>query len=235
MAGETVLLVEDEEALRLFIGDSLRREGYALEYASNGHEGLTKATTLPVDLVILDVMLPGKDGFDVCKAIRALGRSTPILMLTALSQTEDTVQGLRIGADDYVAKPFNMGELMARVSALLRRVSARPQLSVYEFGSVRVDIPGTAVTRDGRLLNLSAREFQLLRFLIEHRGETLSRDVLLREVWGYSAEVLTRTVDMRIANLRQHLEDDPRQPRFILTVQGLGYKFRPDDPDSVTV
>lgn len=232
MADEKVLLVEDEEALRLFLGDSLRNEGYVVEYASDGNEGFVKATTLPIDLIILDVMLPGKDGFVVCESLRAAGYTTPVLMLTARSQIKDTVQGLKIGADDYVTKPFDMGELMARVGALLRRVPLKPKALVYEFGDVRVDMLGTEVTRNGRQVPLSAREFQLLRFLIEHRGETISRDVLLKEVWGYHAKIYTRTVDMRIANLRQHLEDDPKQPTFILTVQGLGYKFKADEADS---
>jgi two-component system alkaline phosphatase synthesis response regulator PhoP len=229
-----VLLVEDEEALRLFVGDSLRNEGYDVEYACDGHEGLEKATRLPVDLIILDIMLPRKDGFEVCQAIRAAGRAAPILMLTARTQTEDTVKGLKIGADDYVTKPFNMGELMARVAALLRRAPSNrsPELGIFEFGSICVDLRGTEVTRNGKVVNLSAREFQLLRFLIEHRGETISRDVLLRDVWGYSAKIYTRTVDMRIASLRQQLEDDPKQPRFILTVQGLGYKFRDEGPEA---
>jgi two-component system alkaline phosphatase synthesis response regulator PhoP len=229
-----VLLVEDEEALRLFVGDSLRNEGYDVDYASDGHEGLEKAKKLPLDLIILDIMLPLKDGFEVCRAIRAAGRATPILMLTARSQTVDTVNGLKIGADDYVTKPFNMGELMARVGALLRRASANGThpLNVFEFGSIRVDMRGTEVTRNGNVVDLSAREFQLLRFLIEHRGETLSRDVLLRDVWGYGAKIHTRTVDMRIANLRQQLEGDPKNPEFILTVQGLGYKFRSDGPET---
>jgi two-component system, OmpR family, alkaline phosphatase synthesis response regulator PhoP len=141
---------------------------------------------------------------------------------------------LKIGADDNVAKPFNMGELIARVGALLRRASENDTLqpSVYEFGSIRVDLRGTEVTRNGKIVELSAREFQLLRFLIEHRGETLSRDVLLRDVWGYGAKIYTRTVDMRIANLRQQLEDDPKEPKFILTVQGLGYKLRPGGPET---
>lgn len=228
-----VLLVEDEDALRLFVGDSLRNEGYAVEYASDGLEGLEKAIHIPIDLIILDIMLPRKDGFEVCQAIRAAGRAVPILMLTARSQTDDTVKGLKIGADDYVTKPFNMVELMARVGVLLRRAPANraAQPSVYEFGSTRVDLRGTEVTRNGKVVNLSAREFQLLRFFIEHRGETVSRDILLRDVWGYGAKIYTRTVDMRIANLRQQLEEDPKQPKFILTVQGLGYKFRPDGPE----
>ena len=223
----SVLLVEDEEALRLFLGDSLRSEGYSVETASDGVEGLEKALRLAPDIIVLDVMLPGKDGFEICQAIRRRGKPTPILMLTARNQIQDTVTGLKIGADDYVTKPFDMNELMARIGALLRRASAgAAPATIYEFGSIRVDLRGTEVTKNGKSVDLSAREFQLLRFLIERRGETLSRDTLLREVWGYGAGIYTRTVDVRIANLRQQLEDDPREPQYILTVQGLGYKFR---------
>jgi len=227
-----VLLVEDEEGLRMFLGDSLRNEGYKVELASDGDEGLEKALALPIDLVILDLMLPRRSGFEVCEALRSARRGVPILMLTALSQTENTVKGLKIGADDYVTKPFEMDELMARVGALLRRASAQnsPEPGIYEFGSIRVDFKGTEVTRNGRPVNLSAREFQLLRYLMKHAGETISRDRLLKEVWGYEAKIYTRTVDMRIASLRQQIEDDPKQPKFILTVQGLGYKFRAE-PD----
>ena len=224
-----VLFVEDEEALRMTVGDRLRKEGYAVECAPNGEEGLVKATQLPFDLVILDVMLPKKSGFDVCREIREAGLITPILMLTARGQTSDKVNGLKIGADDYVTKPFNMLELMARVEALLRRAPSRPvaQAGAFHFGPIHVDLVGTEVTRDGEVLNLSAREFQLLRYFIEHRGATLSRDELLKQVWGYSADMYTRTVDVHVASLRQKLEGDPKQPKFILTVQGLGYKFRP--------
>jgi two-component system alkaline phosphatase synthesis response regulator PhoP len=223
-----VLFVEDEEALRMTVGDRLRNEGYAIEYAANGDEGFEKATQLPFDLIILDVMLPRKSGFDVCREIREAGLITPILMLTARGQTSDKVNGLKIGADDYVTKPFNMLELMARVEALLRRAPIRPatQAGVFDFGPVHVDLVGTEATRNGTVVNLSAREFQLLRYFIEHRGATLSRDELLKQVWGYSADMYTRTVDVHIAGLRQKLEDDPKQPKFILTVQGLGYKFK---------
>jgi len=227
-----VLLVEDEEGLRMFLGDSLRNEGYKVELASDGDEGLEKALALPIDLVILDLMLPRRSGFEVCEALRSARRDVPILMLTALSQTENAVKGLKIGADDYVTKPFEMDELMARVGALLRRASGQnsSEPAVHEFGSVRIDFKGTEVTRNGRRVDLSAREFQLLRYLMEHAGETISRDRLLKEVWGYEAKIYTRTVDMRIASLRQQIEDDPKQPKFILTVQGLGYKFRAE-PD----
>ena len=223
-----VLFVEDEEALRMTVGDRLRKEGYAVESAANGEEGFVKATQLPFDLIILDVMLPKKSGFDVCRDIRDAGLITPILMLTARGQTSDKVNGLKIGADDYVTKPFNMQELVARVEALLRRAPIRPaaQAAVSEFGSIHVDLTGTEATRDGKTVNLSAREFQLLRYFIEHRGATLSRDELLKQVWGYSADMYTRTVDVHVASLRQKLEDDPKQPQFIVTVQGLGYKFK---------
>jgi len=223
-----VLFVEDEQALQMTVGDRLRNEGYAVDYAANGDEGFEKATQLPFDLIILDVMLPKRDGFNLCKGIREAGLITPILMLTARGQTSDKVNGLKIGADDYVTKPFNMLELMARVEALMRRAPIRlvAQTGGLDFGSIHVDLMGTEATRDGKSVNLSAREFQLLRYLIEHRGATLSRDELLKQVWGYSADMYTRTVDVHVAGLRQKLEDDPKQPKFILTVQGLGYKFK---------
>src|SRR3982075_3634666 len=223
-----VLFVEDEEALRMTVGDRLRNEGYAVEYAADGDEGFEKATQIPFDLIILDVMLPRRSGLVVCRDIRNAGLITPILMLTARGQTSDKVNGLKIGADDYVTKPFNMQELMARVAALLRRAPIRPAAmgAASAFGSIRVDLMGTEATRDGKVVNLSAREFQLLRYFIEHRGATLSRDELLKQVWGYSADMYTRTVDVHVASLRQKLEEDPKQPKFILTVQGLGYKFK---------
>jgi two-component system, OmpR family, alkaline phosphatase synthesis response regulator PhoP len=223
-----VLFVEDEAALRMTVGDRLRKEGYAVESAANGEVGFEKATQLPFDLVILDVMLPKKSGFDVCREIREAGLITPILMLTARGQISDKVNGLKIGADDYLTKPFNMQELVARVEALLRRAPIRPaaQAGVFDFGSIHIDLVGTEAARDGKAVNLSAREFQLLRYFIEHRGATLSRDELLKQVWGYSADMYTRTVDVHVASLRQKLEEDPKQPQFILTVQGLGYKFK---------
>jgi two-component system alkaline phosphatase synthesis response regulator PhoP len=227
---DNVLLVEDEEALRMTVGDRLLNEGYVVEYAINGDEAFEKAARLPFDLIILDIMLPRRDGFTVCRDIRDAGLITPILMLTARGQTSDKVSGLKIGADDYVTKPFDMQELMARVEALLRRAPNRPaaaQAGAHQFGPVRIDLRGTEATRDGKTVNLSAREFQLLRYFIEHAGTTLSRDELLREVWGYSADTFTRTVDVHVASLRQKLESDPKQPRLILTVQGLGYKFKP--------
>jgi two-component system, OmpR family, alkaline phosphatase synthesis response regulator PhoP len=229
---DSVLLVEDEEALRMTVGDRLQSDGYAVDYAVHGDEAFEKATKLPFDLIILDVMLPRRDGFTVCRDIRLAGLITPILMLTARGQTTDKVNGLKIGADDYVTKPFDMRELMARVEALLRRAPRRPDVSevAFQFGSLRVDTRGTEVTRHGKRIELSAREFQLLRYFVEHVGATLSRAELLREVWGYSADTFTRTVDVHVASLRHKLGNDPKEPEFIATVQGLGYKFRSSKP-----
>lgn len=225
---DSILLVEDEAALRMTLGDRLRKEGYAVDCAADGDEGFEKATALPFDLIVLDVMLPGKSGLTVCEDIRKAGLITPILMLTALGQTSDKVKGLRIGADDYVTKPFHMQELMARVEALLRRAPSKPAVSgdFYQFGDVRVDLRGTEAMRNGAHVNLSAREFQLLRYFIERPGATLSREELLTQVWGYSGKMFTRTVDVHVASLRQKLEPEPKSPRFFLTVQGLGYKFK---------
>lgn len=222
-----ILLVEDEAGLRMTLGDRLSTEGYQVDYATNGDEAFEKATRLPFDLILLDVMLPRKSGFDVCRDIRRAGLITPILMLTARGQTVDKVLGLKIGADDYLTKPFEMMELMARIEALLRRAPAKPvaQPALYHIGTVTVDLRGTSVSRDGKPVRLSAREFQLLRYFIEHQGATLSRDQILKDVWGYSADTFTRTVDVHVASLRQKLEKDPKQPELILTVQGLGYKF----------
>ena len=224
---ENILLVEDEEALRMTLSDRLLSEGYKVDCAGDGEEGLQCALQATHDLIILDIMLPRKNGFDVCRDVRQAGLATPILMLTARGQTVDKVIGLKLGADDYLTKPFEMMELLARVEAVLRRgrKSAPGSNAICQVGSLRIDLRGTEVTRNGSVINLSAREFQLLRYLVEHRGATLSRDEILREVWGYSAETFTRTVDVHIASLRQKLEDNPKQPQLILTVSGLGYKF----------
>jgi len=224
---ESILLVEDEEALRMTLSDRLRSEGYVVDFAADGEEGLNKATGLPFDLIILDVMLPHRSGFDVCRDIRTAGLATPILVLTARDQTMDKVLGLKLGADDYVTKPFDTLELMARIEALLRRVPGRASQTVHQLGSIRMDILGTEVTRDGKPVSLSAREFQLLRHFMEHPGVTLSRGELLHEVWGYEDGTFTRTVDVHIASLRQKLEKDPKRPELILTVPGMGYKFKP--------
>jgi two-component system, OmpR family, alkaline phosphatase synthesis response regulator PhoP len=226
---ERILVVEDEEALRVALSDRLQSEDYSVESSADGEDGFQKALAGRFDLLILDVMLPRKKGFDICRDVRKAGLVVPIIMLTARSETVDKVLGLKIGADDYVTKPFEMIELMARVEALLRRAPS-PAIDdgkVYEFGPVRVDLVGTSVTRKGKVVPLSAREFQLLRYFVLHPGVTLSREVLLTEVWGYNADAFTRTVDVHLASLRQKLEADPKKPEFLSTVQGLGYKFTP--------
>jgi two-component system alkaline phosphatase synthesis response regulator PhoP len=225
----SILFVEDEDALRMTVGDLLRKEGYAVDYATDGEDGVQKASSLPFDLIILDVMLPRRDGFAVCEDIRRAGLITPILMLTARSQIADKVKGLKTGADDYVTKPFDIQELMARVEALLRRTPNKldAPAGFDQFGSIRIDRRGTSVIRDGTSVSLSAREFQLLRYFVEHPHTTLSREELLTQVWGYSATMFTRTVDVHVASLRQKLEVNPKQPRFFVTVQRLGYKFVP--------
>jgi two-component system, OmpR family, alkaline phosphatase synthesis response regulator PhoP len=224
---ERILLVEDEEALRMTLIDRLQSEGYEVDFAADGQQGYDKATKSAFDLVLLDVMLPRKSGFDVCRDIRSAGMAVPILMLTARGQSVDKVVGLKIGADDYVTKPFDTMELMARVEALLRRsrAYALPHPVIHHIGTLRIDLAGTTVARNGQHVPLSAREFQLLRYLVEHRGTTMSRADILKDVWGYSSQTFTRTVDVHVASLRQKIETDPKQPELIVTVPGLGYKL----------
>lgn len=222
---EHILLVEDEQALRTALEVRLRAEGYVLEAAADGEEGLRKATNQPFDLIILDVMLPYRNGFDVCRDVRQKGLATPILMLTVRDQLVDKVVGLNLGADDYMTKPFESAELLARVQALLRRVPARTANGIYEFGAIRVNVARGETTRDGNPVDLTRREFQLLCYLMERAGAPVLRSELLRSIWGYDSGAYTRTVDTHIGSLRRKLEKDPSQPEFILTVQNVGYKF----------
>lgn len=223
---ESILLIEDEQALQSTLTVRLRGEGYMIDTASDGTEGLQKATTQPFDLIILDIMLPDRNGFDICRDIRQAGLATPILFLTARNQTTDKVIGLKLGADDYVTKPFKAAELMARIEVLLRRVPIRTGHGVHQFGSIKVDVNRSEVTRDGKPVYLSAREFQLLRYFIERAGSTIPRNELLRCIWGYAENTLTRTVDMHVASLRDKLEQNPKHPELIITVAGVGYKFQ---------
>ena len=224
-----VLLVEDEPGLQLVLTDRLASEGYTVETAGDGELGLRRAIGELFDLILLDVMLPKRDGLDVAKTLRQQGIQTPILMLTAKGQVVDRVVGLKLGADDYLTKPFEMIELLARIEALLRRApAASPSgaaLERYSFGDVVVDVRKAEITKGGAPVELSAKEFYLLRYFIEHRGATLSREELLQQVWGYQPSTSTRTVDTHVAWLRQKLEPNPRIPQFILTIHGLGYKF----------
>jgi two-component system, OmpR family, alkaline phosphatase synthesis response regulator PhoP len=221
-----LLLVEDEPGLVLTLTDRLTREGYEVQSTSDGESALARATTEAFDLVLLDVMLPRLGGFDVLRELRRHSVETPVIMLTARGQVVDKVVGLKLGADDYVTKPFEMIELLARIEAKLRRPAARPHpAGGHQFGDIAIDFRRAEVTKDGAPLDLSAREFQLLRYFVEHRGATLTREELLNEVWGYNAMPSTRTVDVHVAWLRQKIEPNSRHPQYILTVHGMGYKF----------
>jgi len=225
-----ILIIEDEPGLVTTLRDRLRKNGYLVSAAGDGKTGLKMAMHEPADLILLDLMLPGQSGLNVCEKLRKAGSTVPILMLTARRQTKDKVAGLKAGGDDYLTKPFQMSELLARVEALLRRAAASPGAAParHQFGSVTIDTRSTEVTRDGRAVPMSAKEFQLLRYFVEHPNVTISREELLREVWGYGERPATRTVDVHVAWLRQKLERDLKSPQLILTVVGFGYKFSAD-------
>jgi two-component system, OmpR family, alkaline phosphatase synthesis response regulator PhoP len=220
-----LLLVEDEPGLVMTLTDRLLAEGYQVESVGEAGAALARASGGGFDAILLDVMLPGGNGFDVCRTLRQRGVQTPILMLTARGQVVDRVVGLKLGADDYLVKPFEMVELLARIEALLRRAPAAASADGCRYGDIAIDFRRAEVTKAGQRVELSAREFKLLRYFVEHAGAALSRDELLNEVWGYNSMPSTRTVDVHVAWLRQKLETNPRHPVHLLTVHGLGYKF----------
>lgn len=221
-----ILIVEDEANMVAGLRDNFEYEGYQVITAADGVEGLERALADSPDLVVLDVMMPRMSGLDVCKQLKARRPSIPIIMLTARGQEVDKVVGLELGADDYVTKPFSIRELLARVKAVLRRAHTLPaEQESVSFGDVEVDLRTHQVRRGGKSVEFSSKEFELLRYFLCHRAETLSRDRLLDEVWGYEHYPTTRTVDTFIVRLRQKLEPNPEEPRFILTVHGVGYKF----------
>ena len=221
-----ILLVEDEPGLVMTLSDLLGAEGYEVESATDGPAGLSKALKDKFDLIVLDVMLPGKSGLDVCRELREQGSEVAVLMLTAKTQLYDRVAGLKIGADDYLTKPFEPPELLARIEALLRRV--KPEVSSvtrFQFGDVEIDFERGEVRKGDAEVNLAAKELDLLHYLIDHRGSVVSRDELLEAVWEYQPGVSSRTIDVHVAWLRQKLEDAPQNPRHIHTVRGVGYRF----------
>jgi DNA-binding response OmpR family regulator len=221
-----VLIIEDEPNMVVGLKDSCEYEGYEVAVARDGKEGLEKASTEKPDIILLDVMLPLMSGIDVCRTLRMRGIETPILMLTARGQETDKVVGLEVGADDYITKPFSIKELLARIRAHLRRASKQVVDSEsFTFGEVELNFKKYVARKDGQPLELSAREFEILRYLIRHRGEIVTRDQLLDEVWGYDSMPITRTVDNHIARLRQKIERDPSEPRHIITVHRIGYRF----------
>ncbi len=223
---EKILLVEDDDSLITTLGDRLRGERYVLDVAKDAEEGLDKINESPFDLFIIDVMLPYRSGFDLCREIRESGLATPILFLTARSSVVDKVVGLKLGGDDYLTKPFEADELTVRIEALLRRKPLQTGARIHQYGSLRVDVPRQEVTREGKVVYLSGQEFNLLNYLMERPGQTLSRAELLRAVWGYTVNTYSRTVDVHIFALRQKLEDDPSRPVLITTVAGHGYRFK---------
>jgi two-component system alkaline phosphatase synthesis response regulator PhoP len=224
-----ILLVEDEPGLTITLTDLLTAEGYAVESAADGVTGLARASREPFDLMVLDIMLPGKNGLEVCRELRRQGKDLAILMLTARTQIADRVLGLKLGADDYQIKPFEPPELLARIEALLRRVKKEKLAPVarFEFGNVEVDFEKLEVRKNGAEVSLAGKELELLRYLIDRRGKPVSRDELLEAVWEYQPGVSSRTVDVHVAWLRQKLEDAPQNPRHIQTVRGVGYRFAP--------
>ncbi|MBV8672560.1 MAG: response regulator transcription factor [Acidobacteriaceae bacterium] len=225
-AAAKILIVEDEPNMVAGLRDNFEFEGYQVITAGDGVEGLQKALDESPDLVVLDVMMPRMSGLEVCKQLRAKRASLPIIMLTARGQEVDKVVGLELGADDYVTKPFSIRELLARVKAILRRAAAGPKNQEHHsFGDVDVDLRRCRVVKSGKLLDVSSKEFELLKYFISHSGETLSRDRLLEDVWGYDNFPTTRTVDTHLVRLRQKLEPDPEQPQYFLTVHGTGYRF----------
>jgi len=222
-----ILLIEDDPGLILTVSDLLTAEGYRVDSAVDGESGFAKAAPGKFDLIILDVMLPRKSGLDVCRELRQSGVDTAILMLTAKTLVMDRVIGLRLGADDYLTKPFDPAELLARVDALLRRVRKTRSIPVrtFQFGDVEADFERAEVRKCGQPVNMAAKELQLLRYLVDHRERVVSRAEIMCEVWEYSKEVTSRTVDVHVAWLRQKLEDRPQTPRHIQTIRGRGYRF----------
>lgn len=222
-----ILLVEDEPGLVLTVSDLLAAEGYEVETAPDGESGLAKASAGKFHLAILDVMLPRKSGFDVCRELRQRGIDIAILMLTAKTQVVDRVVGLKLGADDYLSKPFDPSELLARVEALLRRVRQDKRIPVqsFKFADVEVDFERAEAHKGGREISMASKELQLLRYLVDHRGRVVPREELLQNVWEYSGDVSSRTIDVHVAWLRQKLEDNPQNPKHIHTIRGMGYRF----------
>jgi DNA-binding response OmpR family regulator len=221
-----ILVIEDEPQMLLGLRDNLELEGYEVVTAADGEEGLARAAATSPDLVILDVMLPRKSGFDVCRELRARANGTPIVMLTARSAETDKVLGLELGADDYVTKPFSITELLARVRAVLRRSGQqKPAADSVKIGDLEVDFKLHQARRGKVRIEFTAREFELLRYFVQHTGQVVTREQILNEVWGYEEFPTTRTIDNFVAKLRQKIERAPHAPEHILTIHGSGYKF----------
>jgi len=222
-----ILVVEDDPAHLLALEDNLKFAGYEVSTARSGRSALEALKQEKFDLIILDIMLPYIDGFEVCRRLRRSDAETPVIMLTAKIQEKDRVQGLDLGADDYITKPFSVAELLARIRAVFRRAELQSRLlERFSFGDMEFDFKKYEARKGGVELDISAREFQILKVLITHVGEVVSRDQLIGEIWGYDDFPTERTIDTHVARLRQKLEADPSQPKHIITVYGAGYKFQ---------
>ena len=223
-----ILIIEDEEIIRMALVDDFLHEGYQVEYATNGKEGFEKGMDSSVDLIILDIMLPELNGFEVCQKLRGNGINTPIIMLTAKGQEVDRIVGLELGADDYITKPFSPRELQARVRAIFRRtenIIGDVEGNIFEFKHIKVDFLQYECYKNGKLINLTKHEFNLLKHLIKNKGRVIQRDELLEEVWGDDVFVSSRTIDTHMANLRKKIEVDSSDPKIIKSIRGVGYKF----------
>jgi len=231
MSKRKILIIEDEARIRMGLEDDLTFEGFEVQSASDGEEGLTLAQKGAFDCIVLDIMLPGLDGFEVCKRLRWSGNQTPVIMLTGRDQEMDKVLGLEIGADDYLTKPFSPRELLARIKVLLRRVQRsedRSRIRTCRFGEIEVDFDKYEIRRQGRLIHLTAYEFALLRLLVENSGKVLERNEILDAIWGKEVYVTSRTIDTHMAHLRRKLEPDPARLRYLIGVHGVGYRFEGD-------
>jgi DNA-binding response OmpR family regulator len=229
---QRILVIEDEPSLGMAIRDELEFEGFEASVVDDGAAGLDRILAEPPDLVVLDLMLPGKSGFEICREVRGRGMATPVIMLTARAQEVDRIRGLELGADDYMVKPFSLAELLARIRAVLRRAQGASRTEagteILEVGELRLDVRRQELSRRGRKIELTHKEFQLLELLLRHPGEVIGRDEFLRRVWGEDVYVTPRTVDTHMATLRKKIEDEVDRPRYIQSVRGAGYKLNED-------
>lgn len=228
-----ILVIEDEPSVAIALRDSLESEGYYVQIATDGSEGFklasSKTNTNVPDLIVLDLMLPKMSGLEVCQKLRTAGIETPIIMLTARGAASDAAFGLKLGADDYITKPFDVGELLARVEAVLRRAKrVQPENEIVSIGKVKLDLRRLQATKNGNPIDLSPREFEILQLLIAHSGETVTREQMLHHIWGEHASLYTRTIDAHVTRLRQKIEDSPANPKHIITVHRVGYRLIPN-------
>lgn len=224
MAGETILIIEDDPTMLRGLKDNFELDGYRVVMAGDGEKGLAAAMAVKPDLVVLDIMLPKVNGYEICRLVRKAGLDMPIIMLTAKGQEQDIILGLNLGADDYVTKPFSIRQLLARAGAFLRR-KRQAAGAVYEFGQFTLDLASRRLSRNGREVTLTPKEFGLLELFLRRQGRALTRDEIIKNVWGYDVFVTSRSVDRCVNTLRTKIEADPAQPRFVQTVRPVGYRF----------